>query len=99
MQNLAYFLQRLDALEDGAGTSLLDNTTVVIGTEYGKNHDSNATFHAIAGGGGRFKSGFFTQTANAIDVYNLVLQAHGLPKTVGTKTNVQSEGDLSGALA
>ena len=99
MQNLAYFLQQLDARVEAAGRTLLDNTTVVIGTEYGKNHASDGVFHAIAGGTGRFKPGFYPQAANAVDVYNTVLQGHGLPASVGSKTGVGSEGDLSGALA
>ncbi len=99
MQNLAYFLQRLDSIVEAGDRTLLDGTTVVIATEYGKNHDSNGVFHAIAGGKGRFKPGFYPQKANAIDVYNTVLRGHGLPATVGKKTGVNSEGDLSGALS
>lgn len=98
MQNLAYFLEQLDTVQEAEGRTLLDNTTVVIGTEYGKNHASDGVFHAIAGGTGRFKPGFYAQQANAIDVYNLVLRGHGLPTSIGAKTGVGSEGDLSGAL-
>lgn len=97
MQNLAYFLKQLDAVVEGART-LLDNTTVVIGTEYGWNHSSDSVFHAIAGGTARFKPGFYDQTLNAIDVYNAVLQGHGLPATIGKKTAVASEGDASSVL-
>ncbi len=97
--NLAYFLSRLDSeIEDG-DRSLLDNTTIVIGTEYGKNHSSTGVFHAICGGRGRFNPGFYTQRLNAIDVYNAVLTGHGLPASIGGATNVDSEGDASSALA
>jgi len=98
MQNLAYFLQKLDAVMETGGRTLLDNTTVVIGTEYGWNHSSSGVFHAIAGSTGRFKPGFYDQTLNAIDVYNAVLQGHGLPASVGSRTGVASEGDASSAL-
>ena len=82
------------------GRTVLDNTTVVIGTEYGWNHDKNNAFHAIAGGGGRFKSGFHTQRRlNCIDVYNAVLTAHGVAANAGSRTNVDSEGDGSILLA
>lgn len=96
--NIAYFLEQLDAETEENGKTLLDNTTVVIGTEYGWNHSSEGVFHAVAGGTSRFKSGFYTQKVNAIDVYNSVLQGHGLSANVGEKTDVTSEGDASGVL-
>lgn len=97
--NIAYFLQQLDSFEEENGRSLLDNTTVVIGTEYGWNHDSNGVFHAIAGSTDKFVSGFHTQKLNAIDVYNAVLQGHGITPDIGQATNVASEGDASSSLA
>lgn len=92
---LAYFLQQLDdpAHLEGNGRTVLDNTTVVIGTEYGWNHSKEQAFHAVAGGGGRFKSGFFVdRTVNCIDVYNAVLRGHGLQGNIGQATGVDSEG-------
>lgn len=97
-ENIAYFLSQLDAEVEDNGKTMLDNTTVVISTEYGKNHSSNGVFHAIAGGTDKFKSGFYTQKLNAIDVYNAVLDGHGISGNVGNATSVASEGNASSVL-
>lgn len=100
--NLAYFLSRLDdpAFPEENGGTVLDNATVVIGTEYGWNHDKNQAFHAVVGGGGRFRAGSFTdRRMNCIDLYNAVLEGYGLPADVGAATGVASTGDASGLLA
>jgi len=100
--NIAYFLEQLDDPNhlESNGKTVLDNTTVVIGTEYGWNHSKSNVFHAVAGGDGKFASGFFTdRKMNCIDFYNAVLQAHGLNANIGAATNVDSEGDGSIILA
>ena len=94
--NLAYFLSQLDDPQylEANGQTVLDNSTVVIGTEYGWNHSKNNAFHAVVGGGGRFKSGFFTdRRMNCIDLYNAILQGHGMNTNIGARTEVDSEGD------
>ncbi len=100
--NLAYFLSALDDQQylEANGRTVLDNTTVVIGTEYGWNHSKDNAFHAVLGGAGRFVSGFFTdRTLNCIDLYNAILRGHGVPANIGLATNVASEGDASVLLA
>jgi len=100
--NIAYFLQQLDSTDhlEANGKTVLDNTTVVIGTEYGWNHSKENLFHAVVGGAGRFRSGWFTdRTMNCIDLYNAILTGHGLPANVGQRTEVESEGDASVLLA
>ena len=99
-RNLAYFLERIDdpAYREGNGKTVLDNTLVVLGTEYGWNHQLPNLFHAVAGGHGHFKPGFHDQRANAIDLHNTILQPYGITAAIGRKTGVMSEGDLSGAL-
>lgn len=97
-RNLAYFLERLDdpAHLEPNGRTVLDNSTIVIGTEYGWNHSKRGVFHAVAGGGGRYRSGFFVdRTLNAIDLYNAILRGHGLEARIGEATGVVSEGDAS----
>lgn len=98
-RNLASFLAKLDRVAEPNGQSLLDNTTVVLATEVGRNHDREGLFHAIAGAKGRFKPGFYTQKLNIVDVYNTVLKGHGLPPSAGKRTGITSEGDASSALA
>ncbi len=102
MSNLACLLKQLDdstQLEPN-GKTLLDNSCVVIGTEYGYMHSEERAFSAVVGGGGRFKSGFFTdRRMNCIDLYNAILAGYGLPPTIGQATGVESEGDGTVLLA
>lgn len=67
------------------GKTLLDNTLVVIGTEYGLDHGLSGVFHAVAGGHGHFKSGFFPQPANVIDFYDTLLRPYGIQSGIGTR--------------
>ncbi len=100
--NIAYFLKQLDdpAHREENGRTVLDNTCVVIGTEYGWNHSKQDVFHAVVGGGGRFKSGFFVdRKLNGIDLYNAILLGYGVDARVGTSSGVASEGDASVLLA
>lgn len=100
--NIAYFLQGLDDSDhlEPNGKTVLDNSCVVIGTEYGWNHSKQGAFHAVAGGDGRFRSGFHTdRQMNCIDLYNAVLTAYGIDARIGEATAVESEGDGSVILA
>ncbi|MEN9591858.1 MAG: hypothetical protein RJA21_310, partial [Gemmatimonadota bacterium] len=85
---LAYFLGQLDSHVEGNGKTLLDNSLIVIGTEYGQNHGKTNVFHAIAGGNGYFKPGFYGDDLHIADVYNAALTPYGAPATIGTLTNV-----------
>ena len=99
--NLAYFLSQLDdpAHLEANGRSVLDNSTVVIGTEYGWNHDKTDVFHAVVGGGGLYRSGSFVdRRMNGIDLYNAILAGHGVDARIGTRSGVASEGDARSVL-
>ncbi|MCB9636144.1 MAG: DUF1552 domain-containing protein [Sandaracinus sp.] len=90
------FLERLDDAEmlEANGRTVLENATIVVGTEYGWNHDKNGVFHAVLGGGDRFRRGFFTdRRMNGIDLYNAILEGHGVDARIGSATRVASEGD------
>lgn len=101
MTNLGYFLRQLDddAYLEANGRTVLDNTTVVIGTEYGWNHDANNAFHAVLGNVDRFRAGVFTdQRFSAADLYNAVLRGHGIDASIGARTGVPSHGDAGAVL-
>ncbi len=87
MSGLALALRALDdpMFLEANGQSVLDNTLVLIGTEYGDNHDPSDVFHAIAGGHGHFKTGFFTDAANVIDLYDTVLRPYGVRSGIGSR--------------
>ena len=87
---IAAFLTRLDdpAFKDVDGGSLLDNTTVVIGTELGDdvaNHGMTDMPFWIAGARKRFKPGQFRLSAKSSDVdfYNTILQRLGITTPFG----------------
>jgi hypothetical protein len=67
------------------GKTVLDNTLVVIGTEYGDNHNPTDVFHAIAGGGGHFKRGLIQSPANVIDFYDTLLRPYGISSGIDTR--------------
>jgi len=82
--------QALSAFDDplfleANGKTVLDNTLVVIGTEYGLDHGLSGVFHAVAGGHGHFKAGFFPQPANVIDLYDTLLKPYGVHSGIGTR--------------
>jgi hypothetical protein len=71
------------------GKTLLDNTLVVMGTDYGgggttTGHNPDGVFHAIAGGNGHFRAGFDDKVHNIADVYETVLQPYGLTSGIGS---------------
>jgi hypothetical protein len=95
-QLFATFLAKLDAVPDGTGTTLLDNTLVIIGSELG---DGNRHLYTdlpflVAGGGGRLQLGRHIAAPAGTPIANAflsVLHALGIRRP--------SFGDSSGPLA
>jgi hypothetical protein len=92
MREVAYFLQRLARPEctEANGKTILENSLVTISTESGDGRHSDVkrelsgVFHAITGAGGRFKTGQLLDVgAEAIDVYNTMLEALGASRRLG----------------
>ena len=100
MREVAYFLKRLDGTEskEANGKSILENSLITISTESGDGRHSNVkrelsgVFHAITSANGRFKTGQIIDVgAEAIDVYNTMLDAMGASNRLGPndrKTNL-----------
>jgi hypothetical protein len=88
--NLAGALRSFDDpnfLEEN-GKTVLDNTLVVVGTDYGgggtsTGHIPEGVFHAVAGGNGHFRPGFYDSVYNIIDLYETVLKPYGLASGMG----------------
>jgi hypothetical protein len=82
------------------GKPVLDNSLLLLGTEYGFNHQVSDVFHAILGGNGHFNPGFYDQRMNVIDVYNAVLTGYGIKHRIGTATAVVEDvlGEIPGLL-
>jgi hypothetical protein len=96
--NIVYFLNQLDDPQflEANGNTVLDNSLVVIGTEYGWNHSLEDIFHAFAGAKGSFSPGWYSAPQLTADVMNAALTVFGVPATIGEKTNVQGRAEVAG---
>ena len=90
LREVAYFLSRLDAVQDTNGQSALRNSMVTISTESGDGRHSDVkrelsgVFHAISSAGGRFKTGQILDLGSeALDLYNTMLEAMGTTDRLG----------------
>ncbi len=92
MREVAYFLSRLDGPEavESNGRTILENSLITISTESGDGRHNDVkrelsgVFHAITGANGRFKTGQILDLgAEAIDVYNSMLDAMGATRRLG----------------
>lgn len=92
MREVAYFLQRLASREcvEANGKTILENSLLTISTESGDGRHNDVKrelsgiFHAVTGANGRFKTGqILDVAAEGIDLYNTLLEAHGVPRRLG----------------
>lgn len=88
--NLATVLHAFDDPDylEANGKTVLDNTLVVIGTDYGgggttTGHNPDGVFHAIAGGNGHFRPGWYDSVYNVIDLYDTVLKPYNIASGMG----------------
>lgn len=94
--NLAAALQSFDDPNflESNGKTVLDNTLVVLGTDYGgggntTGHIPEGVFHAVIGGNGHFRPGFYDSVYNIIDLYETVLAPYGLRTGMGSGRHSQ----------
>ncbi len=92
MNELAYFMNRLDRVKEPNGKSLLENSLLTISTESGDGRHNNVkrelsgVFHAVTGANGKFKTGQIMDVkAQGIDLYNTMLGAMGADPQLGPK--------------
>ena len=90
LREVAYFLNRLDSVQDANGQSALQNSMVTISTESGDGRHSDVkrelsgVFHAISSAGGKFKTGQILDLGSeALDLYNTMLEAMGASDRLG----------------
>lgn len=96
------FFSRFDSPDyvDVDGGTLLDNTTLLVGTELADpDHDLNGFTYLIGGSKKRFKQGMHTFNGRSdADFYNTVLTGLGIEKRIGTVQGgsiKNYDGDLS----
>lgn len=92
MNEIAYFMNRLDRVKEPNGKSLLENSLLTISTESGDGRHNNVkrelsgVFHAVTGANGRFKTGqIMNVKAQGLDLYNTMLRAMGAERRLGPK--------------
>lgn len=92
MQEVAYFLSRLDGAEaqEANGQSILENSLITVSTESGDGRHSDSKrelsgiFHAITGANNRFKTNqILDLKAEGVDVYNTMLHGMGVQERLG----------------
>ena len=92
LNEIAYFMNRLDSVQEPNGKSLLDNSLFTISTESGdgRHNDTkrelSGVFHAITSAGGRFKTGEIMDVkAQGLDLYNTIISGMGSDIRLGPK--------------
>lgn len=85
IRQLAHMLAAMDSHMEPNGKTVLDNSLVLIGTEYGENHTATHVFHAVAGGGGRFNPGWYDQEVLPSDIYHQALDAYGVDSQIPSR--------------
>ena len=90
MNEIAYFMKRLDATKEANGRSILENSLLTISTESGDGRHNDVkrelsgVFHAVTGANGRIQTGQIMDVkAEGLDVYNTILTAMGSKQQLG----------------
>jgi hypothetical protein len=90
MREVAYLLQKLDAVREPNGRTLLENSLITISTESGDGRHNDVrrelsgVFHACTSGAGRLKTGEILDLgAEGLDLYNTILRAYDCPNPMG----------------
>lgn len=96
IKQLTHFLAALDAITEINGDTALDNSLVLIGTEYGKNHDSAHALHAIVGGGARFNAGWYDEALLPSDVYHQALAAYEIESGIPSRWAGYNPSEITG---
>jgi len=101
MEKVAFFLAQLDDPEwlDPDGSSVLDNTLVLIGTELGtatdNQHHVDYMTYWLGGGGGRIQNGIFDYDGRSdVDLYSTISRAMGLGDRFGDSNEFQDHFDV-----
>ena len=96
ISQLVHLLTAMDSMMELNGRTVLDNSLVLVGTEYGKNHSSSHAFHAVVGGGDRFNPGWYDQALNPGQLYHEALAAYGVDSGIGERWGGFSPANIAG---
>ncbi|MEX1364464.1 MAG: DUF1552 domain-containing protein [Nannocystaceae bacterium] len=96
ISQLAHMLTAMDGMLEPNGKTVLDNSLVLLGTEYGQNHDASNVFHAVLGGGSRFNPGWYDQDLLPSDIYHQALAAYGVDSGIPERWAGYSPTEIAG---
>ncbi|MEM9455061.1 MAG: DUF1552 domain-containing protein [Myxococcota bacterium] len=96
ISQLMHMLTAMDSMMEPNGKTVLDNSLVLVGTEYGENHDADHAFHAVVGGGGRFNPGWYDQALIPSDIYHEALAAYGVDSGIPDRWNAFDPTTIGG---
>ncbi len=96
IRQLAHMLTAMQDITEVNGSTLLENSLILMGTEYGENHNASHAFHAVLGGGGRFNAGWYDQSLLPSDVYHQALDAYGVDSEIGMRWADYSPTEING---
>jgi hypothetical protein len=100
MEQFAYLVKRMSQIEEGDGTTLLDNTLFTYGSGLGdgSTHQYNDLPIVMAGGGNRVKTGLHIHMAEGTPLANLWLTQSKL-MGLATDSFADSTGQVTDLLA
>lgn len=93
---LSHMLAEMDATIEPNDLSVLDNSLVLLATEYGENHYASPAFHGVLGGGGRFNPGWYDQAVIPSDIYHQAMDAYGIDSGIPTRWPAYSPAEIAG---
>jgi hypothetical protein len=96
IRQLTHMLAKMDSIIESNGKTVLDNSLVLLGTEYGLNHDTSHALHAVLGGGGRFNAGWYDQALIPSDIYHQSLAAYGVDSGIPDRFAGYTETEITG---
>ena len=93
---LAHMLHELDAHVEPNGQTVLDNSLVLMATEYGENHTASPAFHAVLGGDGRFNPGWYDQAVIPSHIYHQAMAAYEIDSGIPASWPEFSDVEIAG---
>ncbi len=96
ISQLVHMLAAMDGMVEPNGKTVLDNSLILMGTEYGLNHNSNNIFHAVIGGGDRFNAGWYDQALLPSDIYHQALAAYGVDSEIPMRWPAYDPQEIAG---
>ncbi|MEM9456041.1 MAG: DUF1552 domain-containing protein [Myxococcota bacterium] len=93
---LMHFVAEMDAIVEPNGLTVLDNSLVLLATEYGENHAASPALHGVLGGGGRFNPGWYEQALLPSDIYHQAMAAYEVDSGIPDRWPAYNPVEIAG---